>query len=79
MSEGNVSKEEIITAIQECAGKLGRAPKFAELLQHCPTAKMGAIRKYIGTYTLALRESGIECAGAGFEVAMDDSSATGRE
>ena len=67
-----MSKEEIIAAIRDCARKLGRAPKFAELLQHCPAAKMGAIRKHIGTYTLALRESGIECAGAGFEVAMDD-------
>jgi hypothetical protein len=67
-----MSKEEIIAAIQECARKLGRAPRFAELEQHCPAAKMGAIRKYIGTYTLALRESGVECVGAGFEIAMDD-------
>ena len=68
----NMSKEEIIAAIQECARKLGRAPKYEELIQHCSAAKMGAIRKYIGTYTLALRESGIECIGQGFEIAMDD-------
>ena len=33
---------------------------------------MGAIRKYLGTYTLALQESGLDCLGAGFEVAMDE-------
>src|SRR5690349_16397425 len=67
-----MSKEEIIAAIKECAQKLGRAPKHSELIQHCPAAKMGAIRKYLGTYTLALRESGLDCLGMGFEVAMDD-------
>src|SRR5260221_13773160 len=66
-----VSKEDIIAAIKECAGKMGRAPKYAELLNHFPPAKMGAIRKYLGTYTLALRESGMDCLGAGFEVATD--------
>ena len=67
-----MSKEEIIAAIKDCAQKLGRAPRFSELLSAYPAAKMGAIRKYLGTYTLALRESGVECAGPGFEVAMDD-------
>jgi hypothetical protein len=67
-----VSKEDIIAAIKECAGKMGRAPKYAELLNHFPPAKMGAIRKYLGTYTLALHESGLDCLGAGFEVAMDE-------
>jgi hypothetical protein len=67
-----MSKEEIIAAIKKCADELGRAPKFTELIQFYPAAKMGAIRKYIGTYTLALRESGMDCLGPGFEVAMDD-------
>ena len=67
-----MSKEEIIAAIKESAEKLGRAPKYAELLNAFPAAKMGAIRKYLGTYTQALRESGMDCLGAGFEVAMDD-------
>ena len=67
-----MSKEEIITAIKECAQNLGRAPKYAELLNHFPPAKMGAIRKYLGTYTLALQESGLDCLGAGFEVPMDE-------
>lgn len=67
-----MSKEEIIAAIKECADKLGRAPKFTELIQVYPAAKMGAIRKYLGTYTLALRESGMDCLGSGFEVPMDD-------
>ena len=66
------SKEDIIAAIKECAQNLGRAPKYAELLSHFPLAKMGAIRKYLGTYTLALQQSGLDCLGAGFEVAMDE-------
>jgi hypothetical protein len=36
-----VSKEDIIAAIKECAQNLGRAPKYAELLNHFPQAKMG--------------------------------------
>ena len=67
-----MSKEEIIAAIQECARKLGRAPKFQEFENAYPAIKMGVIRKYVGTYTLALREAGLECLGAGFEVAMDE-------
>jgi len=66
-----MSKKEIIAAIQECAGKLGRAPKFQEFANAFPAIKMGTIRKYIGTYTLALQESGLECKGAGFEAPMD--------
>ena len=54
----NVKKEDIIAAIKECAQNLGRAPKDAELLNHFPAAKMGAIRKYLGTYTLAHRKAG---------------------
>ena len=67
-----MSKEEIIAAIQECAEKLGRAPKYSELLNAFPAAKMGAIRKHLGTYTRALEESGVPGAGYGFEVTMDD-------
>jgi len=37
------SREDIIAAIKECAQNLGRAPKYAELLNHFPAAKMGAI------------------------------------
>jgi len=70
--ENNMSKEEIIAAIKDCAQKLGRAPKFQEFENAYPAIKMGAIRKYVGTYTLALREAGLECLGAGFEVAMDE-------
>src|SRR5438270_3000734 len=70
--EENVSKEEIIAVIKECAGKLGRPPKFSEFESAYPAIKMGTIRKYVGTYTLALREAGLDCLGAGFEVAMDE-------
>jgi hypothetical protein len=67
-----IAKEEIIAAIKESAEKLGRPPKFSEFTSAFPAIKMGAIRKYVGTYTLALQESGLNCLGSGFEVAMDE-------
>ena len=67
-----IAKEEVIAAIRECAGKMGRPPKFSEFTSAFPAIKMGTIRKYAGTYTLALREAGLDCLGSGFEVAMDD-------
>ena len=66
------AKQEMIAAIKECAAKLGRPPKFSEFTSAFPAIKMGAIRKYAGTYTLALQESGLDCLGAGFEVPMDE-------
>ena len=67
-----MSKEEIIAAIKESAVKMGRPPKFSEFASAFPAIKMGTIRKYAGTYTLALREAGLDCLGSGFEVAMDE-------
>jgi len=67
-----MSKEEIIAAIKESAVKMGRPPRFSEFASAFPAIKMGAIRKYAGTYTLALREAGLDCLGSGFEVAMDE-------
>jgi HNH endonuclease len=64
-----LSKEEIITAIRECAQKLGRAPSFYEL-KRTVNVKQSAIRKLFGTYTRAVRASGLEREGSGHPVAL---------
>lgn len=67
-----MSKEEIIAAIKESAEKLGRAPSQPELTTSYPAIKMGTIRKFFGTYTKALEESGFAGAGCGYEVTMEN-------
>ena len=69
---GNVTKEEIIAAIKECAKNLGRAPSQPELSSAYPAIKMGTIRKCLGTYRQALEESGLTGAGCGYEASMDE-------
>jgi HNH endonuclease len=68
-SRSTLSKEEIIAAIKACAQKLGRAPHYHQLRR---TAKISerAIRKFFGTYTSAVRASGMELEGAGRRVPM---------
>jgi hypothetical protein len=73
-----VKKEDIIAAIQECAQNLGRAPKYAELLNHFPQAKMGAIRKYLGTYTLRCRRAAWIAWERASKSPWTNCSATGR-
>jgi len=72
-----IAKEEIIAAIKEAAEKLGRPPKFSEFTNAFPAIKMGTIRKYAGTYTLALREAGLDCLGAGLRWRWTSCSGTG--
>src|SRR5580765_7957485 len=67
-----MSKEKIIAAIKECAEKLGRAPSQPELRGLYPTINMGMIRKFLGSYTQALEESGFAGEGCGYEATMDD-------
>jgi hypothetical protein len=68
----SMSKEEIVAAIQECAAKAGRAPSQPELSSAYTAIKMGTIRKFFGTYTKALEESGFAGAGCGYEVTMEN-------
>jgi hypothetical protein len=67
--ERNVSKEEIISAIKECAEKLGHAPSFPELQVTMKVSKR-AVRVSFGTYTQALQACGLERRGAGYEVSQ---------
>jgi Homing endonuclease associated repeat len=72
LARKNMSKEEIVAAIKECAEKLGRAPSQPELRGLCPSINMGMIRKFLGSYTQALEESGFAGEGCGYEATMDD-------
>jgi len=67
-----MSKEEIIAAIKECSEKLGRAPSQPELSSTYPAIKMGTVRKFFGSYTKALEESGFAGSGCGYEVTMQN-------
>jgi hypothetical protein len=62
----NMTREEIMTTIQECTAKLGHVPSFPELQQMKVSKR--AIRANFGTYTEALKACGLERRGAGYEV-----------
>jgi len=64
-----VNKEEIITAIKECAAKLGHAPTSSELSRLANVTKYDIVKSF-GTYKEALDACGMEGRGAGYEVAL---------
>ncbi len=65
-----MSKEEILTAIKECAEKLGHAPSYPELRSHFRVNEK-TIRRHFGKYRWALQECGLEPYGAGYEIPME--------
>src|SRR6476661_5930161 len=54
-----MSKEEVITAIRECAKELGRTPSLGELTERVHLSTR-TIRKLFGNYGMAVRASGME-------------------
>jgi hypothetical protein len=65
----NVTKEEMIAAIHECAARLGHAPSSTELRKSANVHKYD-VRKYFGTHAKALDACGMEAGGAGYEVKL---------
>ena len=59
-----MSKEEISSAIQECAERLARVPSLAELLRNTKVSQRQIVKEF-GTYTRALRACNLEkfCGG----------------
>jgi hypothetical protein len=55
-----ISKEEIIAAIRECVGRMGRAPFFKELQSAMKPAQLSRKRllRHFPSYTAAMREAG---------------------
>ena len=66
-----MTKEELITAIQECAAKLGRTPSMGEFRKATAAGK-GQIRKHFGTFKQLLEASSLEARGSGHVVEMKD-------
>ena len=64
------SKEEVITAIRECAEKLGHSPSYPSLKKMKGITHMD-FRKNFGTYTRALRAAGIEPRGGGHTIGLE--------
>ena len=54
-----MTKEEVMKAIREAARKLGRTPQLAELARMRVLERMH-VRRHFRSYTLALRECGLE-------------------
>ncbi|HEY2391317.1 MAG TPA: hypothetical protein VGK22_09090 [Candidatus Angelobacter sp.] len=64
-----MTKAEIITALKECAEKLGRAPNITEFHEETKISKY-EIRKTFGTHTRLLDESGLQCGGSGYRIGL---------
>ena len=65
-----MTREEIVTAIRQCAEKLGRAPTQGDLARSCGVKKSD-IRKLFGTHTAALRACGLERSDGGRPVSTE--------
>jgi hypothetical protein len=65
----NMTREEVISAIQECNGKLGHAPSLTELQKLTRIGKRAILTNF-GSYGKALRACGLEREGAGYEVSQ---------
>jgi len=65
-----MSRQEVMSAIMECAGKLGHAPSQAELIK-TTTVSQRQIVKHFGTYTRALRACNLERHGGGNKLSLE--------
>jgi hypothetical protein len=69
--EKNMTKEEVIAAVQECTTKLGHVPSLGEFRKMSQISK-SRIRKSFGTFTQLLTASGLEVQGPGHMVEMKE-------
>ena len=65
-----MSREEILTAIQGLAEKLGRVPTLKELKTMTPVGRR-AVRSHFTTYTNALIQCGMESRARSARIPMD--------
>ncbi|HET8891201.1 MAG TPA: hypothetical protein VFQ41_20020 [Candidatus Angelobacter sp.] len=65
-----MSREEIISAVKECAARLGRAPRVDEF-RVTMSVKKHFIRKHFSTYTQLLAECGLERHGSGVPLTLE--------
>jgi hypothetical protein len=60
-----MTKQEVITALKECASKLGYVPSFPELQKFAGVMNWD-MRKHFGTYGRVLKACGLERRGTGY-------------
>lgn len=65
-----MSRQEIMAAIVECAGKLGHAPSHTELLKNTKVSQRQIVKQF-GTYTRALRACNLERNCGGNKLTME--------
>jgi hypothetical protein len=65
------TQEEIISAIQACAAKLGHVPSQAEMQREKGISRRVFARQF-GNYTKALRAGGFDGQGSGFMLSMEE-------
>ena len=68
--EKNLTREEVIAAIQACTEKLGRVPNRVELMKHTGLTRHD-VNRYFGNYMLALKQCNLEKTGGGMKIDMD--------
>jgi hypothetical protein len=66
-----VSREEIITAVKECAAKLGRVPRQEEF-QVTMSIQRHVVRKHFSTYAELITECGLERRGSGVTLTIEE-------
>jgi hypothetical protein len=66
-----MTKQQIMTALQECAEKLGHVPSHVELMRYTPVSRK-LIRRNFGSYANLLGECGLSGTGSGYKADLDD-------
>ena len=69
--ELNMTREEIIAAVKECAAKLGRAPRSAEFHKHTQVT-IHQVRRGFRTFTRLLAASGVDRKGPGVALGLQE-------
>ena len=66
----NMTREEVIAAIQACTEKLGRVPTRVELAKLAGLSRHD-VNRYFGNYMTALKECGLEKTGGGMKLGVE--------
>jgi hypothetical protein len=65
-----MTKQKIMTALVECADRLGEAPSQNQLMRMTDCTKR-QIQKHFGSYAAALRECNLKARGSGWKVPLE--------
>ena len=66
-----MTKQEIISAVLECAERLGHTPSHVELLKHAGVSRK-AVRRHFANYGALLAECKLAGTGSGYKAALED-------